>query len=242
MTDFDKYDATISEEQVKNYLLSWKLKGFQVMVGRPTVKGGWSVEFGQGEWIGVQPHQGSKAFWCISNLLGRITGPKGTIEELKISFEDACKYLKVNPNIAPNQHHTSAKAPFSVWIQLNAMVNLGVIKAIYDPYLDDKTLVNLLGLWSIGTRFDQSLKLLACQKSVMLNMLTKFNTEIGINAKMRITLFKDHPRLIFLNDGRCLSPDFSLNKEQNGTINTIESAPKQVIFDETWDRATPLDS
>lgn len=241
MNQFDHYVQSLSKEDVESYLLNCLRKGYKVTIGRPQVKNGYAVEFGNGNWIGVLPHPHTNGFWCISpsSAAGRITGPKGSIEELKVSFENACRELNVDLSAIPQQHHTSKNEPFSTWVKLRSIIGGASIQAIYDPYFKVDALKNLLMLTCLGANLDKDLKLLTCTTDVKPDFLDKFNKELKINAILKKTN-KNHPRFIILNDGRCISPDFSLNQEQDGTISTVETAPKQAIFNIEWSAATLL--
>jgi hypothetical protein len=241
MNSFDIYQSSISREAIENYLLNWQRKGYKIIQGRPQIKNGWSVEFGNSKWIGVLPHPNTEGFWCISdsNSAGRTTGPKGSMEEIKFSFENASHQLGIDLESIPKQHHTSKNEPFSVWVKLNSIINKATIMAIYDPYLKMDALKNLIGLACLGADFSKDLKLLTWQTDISTNFLSKFNKELGINAVLKLTS-KNHPRFILLNDGRCIEITFSLNLEQDGTIVTVETAPKQAIFDSEWSTANLL--
>lgn len=239
MDDFEQYQNTITVEQVKDFLVSLKQKGFRITQGRPTVNNGWAVELGPQGWIGIQPYPHSKGPWCLSNTLGRITGPKSTLDELKTSLVSQLHAYGITLDTPPKQQHTDKTKPLSLWASLNIIIGSASITDIYDPYFKNRTLLNLILLNSIDTKIHANLRLLTCDNNVSLNALNKFNIELRVNAELRITVEKNHPRLIFLNDGRCISLDFSLEKEQTGTITTVEEVkPKRDFFEAEWSKGT----
>jgi hypothetical protein len=220
MSEFQKHEATLTEEKVKNYLLFWKRKGFRVIEGRPPLTNGWTVEFAPLKMVGIRPGNMRNSWSVHSGNLMRSMGEVETMEELKTYFEKACQWENIPLTEPPIQQHTTSEKPLSVWIQLNTMIGSATIDAIYDPYLDNQTLKNLADLASLGANFDMKLKLLTSKNGVTANFLSKFNTELKIISELRTTQ-KEHARLIFTSDGKCISPDYSLNKEQLGTINTV---------------------
>lgn len=244
MTQFSQYTPTITEQQVKDYLLLWKQKGHNITTSRPTVKNGWAVELPPDKWIGVQPHPHAKGFWCLSNTLGRITGPKGTINELISAFENSYIALnKAEHKITLDQLHLEQSAPLSTWIKINTLVGDAVIHSIHDCYAKDQTLANLLLLSHLGTKFDPRLRILTTKAHKLTsNCLNKFNEELNIQAQINIrhSHGDSHPRLIFLDDGRCLELTFSLDKENTGTIFTVENKPKLDWFENGWNDSSNL--
>lgn len=233
MSEFEQYQTSLTEEQVKSYLLFWKHKGFRVIKGRPPLINGWTVEVAPLQMVGIRPGF-QKGYWsvCAGNLM-RSVGEVGTMEDLKSYFEAACQWQNISLAEPPRQQHTTTEEPLSVWVKLNVMIGTAIIEAVYDPYLYNKTLANFTDLASLGVKFSNDLRLLTSNNNITLNWLDKFNTELAIHATLKTTQ-KEHARLIFLSDGRCLSPDYSLNKEQLGTINTVETAPKLTYFNEAW--------
>ena len=251
MNQFEQYETSLTEEQVINYLLSWQRRGFKIVHGRQIVRNGWSVEFGGNKWIGIQPDQSAKGCWRISYSYGIDRRLFGTFEELKTAFEDFVSSMGIRIDSPPKEHHTSSDEPFSVWIKLNSMIASSVVEAIYDPFIGNKALENLIGLASFGAKFNPKLRILTSHESgIKQNFLDKFNKELGISAEIQKTeeneirasygRDKHHVRLIFAGDGRCLSPDFSLSDEQVGTIKEIECAPKLAIFEDAWGKGIPL--
>lgn len=214
--EFEMYKPTLTEEQVIEYLLSWKHKGYHVLKGRPIIKNGWSVEFGGDVWIGICPddYPTSKGYWRIVYAAGFLRGHCGTMEELRSKFETLAKQFGIRAGSHPTQHHTSVEQPLSVWVQLKSMIASSKIEAIYDPHIRNKALNNLLDLQSLGVCFSENLRILTTNKhGVTENFIDKFNKQLNLNSKWKINLHNSHPRLLLLSDHRCLSPDFSLNDE-----------------------------
>ena len=224
---------------MKNYLLTWVRKGYRVVEGRPPLVNGWTVVFAPLKFVGIRPGP-TKGLWSVhaGNLL-RSIGEVGTMAELRAYFEAACQSVGVPLAGTPLQQHTTNEAPISVWVKLASMIGTTTVEAVYDPYFDFKTLANLAAIADLGVKYATALKILTAKNTVTLDMLGKFNTQLSINAEFKVTT-KKHLRLIFLTDGRCLSPDFSLNQEQLGTINTVDASPKMVFFNDAWRSGIPL--
>jgi hypothetical protein len=240
---FETYQPNLTKEELIKYLSSWQQRGYRVLQGRPMIKNGWSVEFGGDAWIGVCPDDNPthKGYWKVGYSAGFLRGTCGTMEELQTKFEALAKQFGIHTKSRPSQHHTSHEQPLTTWIKLNSMIGSSTIEAIYDPYLENKALANLLGLWQFGTRFSSSLRLLTTEKSKpSKNWIDKFNTEMKLHAQCKVYTGSSHPRLIFLDDKRCLTPDFSLSKEQDGTINTAEYSPKIKLFNKLWGQSADL--
>ena len=176
------YNPTITEQEVKDYLLFWQNNGYKITQGRPTVQNGWAVEFTTNKWIGIQPHPHVKGFWCLSNELGRISGPKGTISELISAFENLFITLNnVEQKIQLGQFHLEKSRPLSTWVKINTLVGDAVIHSIHDCYAKDETLANLLLLSNLGTKFDQQLRILTTKShKLTTNCLNKFNNELSL--------------------------------------------------------------
>lgn len=234
---FDKYQSTLNKEQVINYLLHWQSLGFKVVEGRPPFKNGWSIEFAPLRLVGIRPTDYPYLFdVCCGNLL-RSIGTVGTLEDLKKYFEQACLSQGIDINSPPQELHTEPNEPISMFVKLNTILNNESISAIYDPFLDNITLKNLIDLNRFGAKLLVDLKLLTSEKHrVTKNCLENFNTELSINSQLKITN-KEHARLIFTNNNKCISPDFSLNKAQLGTIKEIEANQMLKFFNEAWDAA-----
>lgn len=242
MFDTQEYQPTISSEDVKEYLTAWSKRGFVLQRGRPNVTNGWSIDFGSGKWIGVLPYPHARGYWCITNSLstGRITGPKGSIGELKNAFENSCHELEIGVDATASQYPTFSKKPLSVWLSLNSIIGTSKVTAVYDPYLQVKSLAKFILLAHLGTEFTSELKLLATRTDITAHGLALFNSELGLNSVLKITP-KNHPRFLLLDDGRCISIDFSICDEQDGTIFEVDHpSTKFQIFNSEWSAAERL--
>ncbi|MBI2473431.1 hypothetical protein HYV70_02675 [Candidatus Uhrbacteria bacterium] len=236
---FEKFQPTLTQDQVEGYLLYWSRKGYRVVYGREPLVNGWTVFFKPMCMVGIRPGQ-CPGYWSVhvGHLL-RSIGAIGTLEELKQYFETACASQEISLEALPSQHHTTAEEPLTFWIKLKSMIGSAQITAIWDPFLTSESIANLRDLKGLGCNFSKNLRLLTSSTgSLSKNFVDKFNFEMGIATELRYGQ-KKHVRVIFLNDGRCISPDFSLNKEQLGTISVVETAPKLALFELEWKTANP---
>lgn len=237
---FENFQPTLTQEQIEEYLLHWLQKGFRVIHGRPPLVDGWTVFFRPLCMIGIRPGQ-NPGHWSVhTGHLLRSMGEVGTLEELKRYFETACVSQGIFIKTLPTQHHTAIEEPLTFWIKLKSMIGSARIDAIWDPYLDEKAIANFRDLAGLGCNFSKALKLLTAPRGrLSRNFLDKFDKEFGLASELKRGNGK-HLRLIFLSDGRCLSPDFSFGKEQDGTITVVDANPKRILFDIAWASATPI--
>lgn len=97
--------------------------------------------------------------------------------------------------------------------KLLELIDKATIKAIFDPYLDNKALDNLINLKSIGASISLNLRLLTSKK----NRLKKSHIDLfsqslaGSNDFRCVTSGNPHRRFILLNNGCSLILGCSLN-------------------------------
>ncbi len=239
MVSFERHIESLTKEEVINYLWqTFEKKGYKVIFDRHPVKEGWTIVFSPIDMVGIRPGDSANRWGICAGPLLAVVKTVSTIEELAFNIENRCKIIGINLSVSPQQHHVSNKEPFTVWSKLAGMIGLANIESIFDPYLDVKALRNLIFLSQLGTKYAADLKLLTSRKDITKGALSKFNAELSINAQLKNTKI-EHCRLIFLSDGRCISPDFSLNQEKTGTISTINDVPpKRKIFNKAWEQGS----
>jgi len=244
---FEEWKPTLTKEQIIQYLLEFHNKGFRIVEKRPPIIDGWVIEYTPTIWVAIRPSDYKPNIWdvCIGNL-GRSIGMVGTLQELKTYVENAWNTFGIQINNVHLQKNVYKDKPVSNISSLITLLDGSKIEAIQDDYIDNLMLQKLIDMYTLGVKFDAKLRLLTTKNKVNSGNLTEsfvksFATEVCIKGEIRVHS-NNHQRLIFMTDGRCISPDFSLNNFNNGgTITEIKQVNEKIIpFEDTWNKAEPL--
>jgi hypothetical protein len=140
-------------------------------------------------------------------------------------------------------------APASNLADIASLIGAAEVQAVFDPYLDNKSLLVLGDILSLGVGVSGSLRLLACEKMAKGTRprLTKtfvscWLGECGITAgEVRLMPDSEHRRFLLLSGGLSLLLGMSLNSvDKNETARLEPDAEDRAFFDGVWATATPL--
>lgn len=150
------------------------------------------------------------------------------------------------PQVAPSTIRTSRKEPATNYSKLANLIGHSCINAVYDPYLDDIGLNNLLTLGRLTNAVSSELRLLTSDKGAKrlnINFVKSFFVELGCdNCQIKvITSEKPHRRFILLSSGQSLIIGFSLNDlAKNEAAHLETDALDRRFFEAEWIAAKNL--
>jgi hypothetical protein len=246
-------DDNLTLEQVMSVLADLQNQGHTIVFGRPPIVNGWTILGTATRWVAVRPQNfTADGMWsvCVGNL-GRSMGTVSSTKDLKGYLDAAMQSQGMSVTNPPTQVILEAEEPISNMAKILAIIGNSKITALWDPYLANETLICLTDLASLGAGVDPNIRILAANRTMSgprgmiargqltSSFFAQFKSQTASNAEVRLGS-KEHDRFMLLSDGRCISPDFSLNKVDNrGTVNEIaDYASRLSWFDNEWAIAT----
>lgn len=140
---------------------------------------------------------------------------------------------------SPSVGRLKKSTPASNFSVLSGLVGSASIEAIYDPYLDDKALENLLTLINLGTKISQGCRFLSSPKGAARlspGYVQAWLMETSRQVEIRKSTSRDsHRRFMLLSGGQTLILGLSINslaKDEAAHLetNTVDRA----FFDSEW--------
>ncbi len=150
------------------------------------------------------------------------------------------------PNQSPARVRSVEQEPASNFSRLARLIGSSQIEAVYDPYLDDKGLGNLLILVRLANSASSSLRLITSRKEaerLSSSFITAFFTELGASSgEVRKTSSpRPHRRFMLLSRGRSLIMGMSLNDlNKNEAAHTETDVLDKAFFEAEWAASQPL--
>jgi hypothetical protein len=124
------------------------------------------------------------------------------------------------------------------------------IEAVFDPYFDNKTLVNLLNILSLGGSLSDKVRFITGENMTRGNtprltksFLQQWFKERGVTSgEMRLVpAGSEHCRFMLLSGGQALRSGCSFNEVAKNEFASIESDTEhRPFFDSVWATATPF--
>lgn len=240
---------SLSRDDIVSYLLPFKNKGWDVYQGSHPdefiikVTNSWNVwiTFKDNKWVVFGGNS-----WATSypeNLLG-----------LEESIERAVRFVSNQDgrNLSwlesPRSVRLISSEPATNLNKLSVLIGSSSIEAIFDVYLDNKALSNILDIVSLGARTSSSIRIITSTKKVEDSKLTHnyinhFLSQISsTTVEVRHKTYKGHQRrFMLLSGGQSLIIGPSFNQVSVNEVAHLESNANDLIFfDNEWLDATPL--
>jgi hypothetical protein len=153
----------------------------------------------------------------------------------------------------PTRGRLKAETPATNCRTISRLLHSAEIRAVFDPYLDNASLEQLIHIVSYGdATFAPMVRLLgstaktATKTGVPARLsatgISEWAKQLGINAEGRYLPREDeHRRFILLSGGRSLILGPSINSiHKNEAVSVEDDLEDRPFFDARWDVATPL--
>ena len=135
--------------------------------------------------------------------------------------------------------------PATNFSKLVGLISTSTIEAVFDPYLDNKGLDNILTIVKFGVSISHNLRLLTSSKVV--SRLTKsyiqsWFKELNCSGEIRqLKSDKEHRRFMLLSGGQSLIIGLSLNDISKNEAAHLESDTQDLtFFDSEWNTASKI--
>lgn len=173
-----------------------------------------------------------------------------SVEQMRMAFQGFAKEAGVNLLAPPGAARLKSDTPADNYRSIASLVGTAQITAVFDPFLENKSLAELSIVLSFGQGgFARNVRLLGSEKANQGKTIARF-TRAGVEvwaqqhkltAEARILPGGEHRRFLLLNDGQVLILGMSLNQiHKNEAIRTEPGAQDSAWFDSQWDVAKPL--
>lgn len=174
--------------------------------------------------------------------------------ESKVQLEEVVtefirKTLGSYPSVSTSAR-LSADTPATNFNSISTLIGNSEITAIFDPYLENLSLSNLITICSFGDgTISNNVRLLGSSKKAggnnptfTLNGVSAFNTETGVAGTAKVMgSNSEHRRFMLLSGGKSLLLGHSLNAIHKNEALRVESDTEDLaFFDTIWTSATSL--
>jgi hypothetical protein len=161
-----------------------------------------------------------------------------------IQFKTALsRYL---PTQSPAWTRTVEQQPASNFSRISRLIGSAHVEAVYDPYLDDKGLDNLLTLVRLANSVSPNLRLTTSEKGarrLTTPFVKAFFKELGCTSgEIRKTSSqKPHRRFMLLSGGQSLIMGMSLNDlDKNEAVRLESDSYDRTFFESDWVTGQPV--
>lgn len=208
------------------------------------------------QWVDIRPTD-YPGLWDIGGgNLGRRIGQADSIKALEDNVAAALRSQEMRSPVLLGQILADRDQPVSNLAKIARFIQSASIELISDSYIDNKTFANLADIASLGVSISPTLRILSSQSAIKQKtsghtpslthtFYEHFKLQNAENVQFRLwdNNQRNHDRLILLNDGRLISPDFSLNNiGHRGTVNTItNSQGHKEWLESTWQSGVEVD-
>jgi hypothetical protein len=198
--------ASLTESEIISFLGYVKEQGIEVIVNRPPVYDGWTIFISPKRWIAITESDRSKGLWTvIADAENNIIGDVSTETELR---DLVSGILRMNG-------YTLQRRIVPALTRLRSIAGTRSLSAFADDYFGPGAVRNLIEYVKEGGTLDRKVRVLITDRrastALAEDVIADFTEQTGSTLEMRRDLRGDHPRMVILHDGVCLSPDFSLN-------------------------------
>ncbi|MBD2121125.1 hypothetical protein [Trichocoleus sp. FACHB-262] len=130
-----------------------------------------------------------------------------------------------------------------------ALIGGSSVEAVFDPYLENRSLIELLDILSFGNgSIAGNIRVLSTAKTTTgkVPRLTKAGfdawlAQLGINGELRLMGNSEHRRFLLLSGGQSLLLGPSLNSlHKNEAVRLEADVEDRAFFDQIWVKATPI--
>jgi hypothetical protein len=139
--------------------------------------------------------------------------------------------------------------PASNFVAISNLIGGASVVAVFDPYLENRSLIALLDILSFGSgSIANGVRVLSTSKTIsgQVPRLTKNGFEawlaqLRVTGELRLMASSEHRRFMLLSSGRSLLLGHSLNAiHKNEAIRLEPSVRDQAFFDQVWAQAVPI--
>ncbi|MDD5054861.1 MAG: hypothetical protein PHZ00_01170 [Candidatus Peribacteraceae bacterium] len=166
-----------------------------------------------------------------------------SIERAEANAQSEVDYHAGNEAEIPATVRISARTPASNLKLIASLIGPAKVDAVFDPYLDNKGLVALGNILSLGVIASSPLRMLSTVKSQALNeqFLADWLKEHGISGEVRRMSDPEHGRFLLLSNGKSLRLGPSLNGLHNNEAAHLDPIKEDLeFFDSVWAKAQPF--
>ncbi len=139
--------------------------------------------------------------------------------------------------------------PATNFASIASLIGGSAIEAVFDPYLENKSLASLLDILSFGAgSVANGIRVLSTSKTSagQVPRLTKVGfdawlTQLGIKGEIRLMPVSEHRRFLLLSGGQSLLLGQSLNAiHKNEAVRLEPDTEDRAFFNNVWANATTL--
>jgi len=234
-------------EEVISYLTEWQNIGYQVFEEKNSNnKKSYSIIFSPAHSILV--NEGANNSWYLQDGHGgrRVIGDIYSLDALREKFQNvALQQFGAKIDTSPRTLQLSKGKPASNIASCVNLIGSAVVLAVFDPYLNDKSISILLTLSNLGVKYDQNLRLLTSVKIVQKKEITKefveaFTAQLNLDkSELRYIDDSGHQaRYMILGNGKILFTGGSLNNLNiNERAHIDENKGIREQFEKHWSEA-----
>ena len=236
--------AAFTKERVVDYLLMLSAKGYPVHSDRED----YVLPQDDGE-VRLRPHEG---IWRVSRLrLGVLStyGDAGSEDDL-----DKLLALAVGATTErPRRGRLDASTPATNYRTIAGLIGSSELQAVFDTYLDNQSLEQLIRILSFGKgTFGSHVRLLGTTATTQggLGKPARFSkagvdawaAQLQIQAEARVLQSgSEHRRFLLLDGGRSIILGPSLNSlHKNEAVSIEDDKEDRPFFDRQWQVAVPI--
>ena len=244
-----KPTAALSRDDLVNYLLQHHSRGFQVFqvagANGPfelVLSAMYSIKFfGTGGSVQVQG--------CTLNNVGWVFDVSSLADLRKSVDYVAQQMIGARWRVSPSTARVREDAPATNLATISGLIGTSSIEAIFDPYLDNRSLATLIDILSFGTgSVFNGVRVLSTNKTTS-GQVPRFTrsgfatwlNQLGIGGDVRIMDPSEHRRFMILSSDQSLLLGPSLNSiHKNEAIRLEPASQDRLFFDRVWAQAAPL--
>jgi hypothetical protein len=177
-------------------------------------------------------------------------GRAETLGQLEKALSQAAVFVNKQWRTKRSTARFSETTPATNLATFSRLIGTATIRAVHDPFLDNKGLANLLSILTLGpSSVANNVRMLACEKmtrgprpGLTKTFVADWLRELGITAgEVRLMPDKKHRRFLLLGGGQSLIFGMSLNNIAKDEAAHLESDTEDTtFFDSMWATATPL--
>jgi hypothetical protein len=244
--------AQLTRDEVSNYLIALRANGHEVFRDREH-EHVFVLVLGEDERVDLVTNSINgtchvQAFKLGENKLVRIAE---NIRQLDRAVAEAVRACGHEWPSQPTSGRLSAATPATNYRTISQLIGSSNVEAVFDPYLDNSSLINIMNILSFGHgRVSNGVRLLGSTKTTRgpIPRFTRVGVDawliqLAINGEARLLPSSpdDHRRFILLSGGNSLILGPSINAiHKNEAAHIEKDADDRTFFDSKWAGATPL--
>ncbi len=150
---------------------------------------------------------------------------------------------------SPSSARVSEDTPATNLVTISGLIGSSAVEAIFDPYLENRSLANLINILSFGSgTVANGVRVLSTNKTTRGNVprLTRpgfdaWTAQLGISGEIRVMESSEHRRFLLLSGSQSLLLGHSLNAiDKNEAVRVEPDTQDRVFFDQVWATANVL--